>query len=560
MSDAPQVMYRAYAHFNKRLFDGRLPRNMKIAIEDLDGVVALAGTAGNWLSTGVPIKLSSHFFRDGADSDMATMVHEMAHTSVGWAEWHSPKWQAEMRRIGFEADVNGYDSVIPGGPFDRACTEFLGFPIGESKGRKMTRITFLVDASESMYLWRGIIVAKAERLLAARPGSILVAFRARAEILESPSDLYRVCHGTSTCANLGPNCGNDLPAALLFVRRNMHCDRLILITDAAEGIHNALWGPILHEANALKQIGCRIETVWLPQPEAVAHAASDDQSMVSGCGGKKWCTRSYLARAPELLSRVAGNGGTLRQSRQSPEWIPDASVSDAVGGAVTAVLNDNAAVAHATQTQPGGSRDITIFNGNSEQLMGIDLVKGADDMFRTAIRVIAEKHQQAVTRYGKNSERYQREMQAVIKPALDGLAARAELADTKADLQLLTHAYDLIVQKVRDIGAIGDQIDDISSRQLSDRQRQFGHTHERSEQLFASGGHALSAAFNNDAPQVREIRGEWRDRDRYMQQHRQPSREISAAPASRQRISGTRGTAQVARQWGTVRLLTHQES
>jgi hypothetical protein len=591
--NVPQIMHRAFDHFNKRLFNGRLP-HMKLAIADLKGdAVAHAGMPSflGLSFLGTPITFDRSYFGGGVPCDMATLVHEMVHGSVhDYGESHGPKTRAEMLRVGLVCCEYGWHTVVMGGPFDRACIEFLGFspsaadyrtphlseivqgaanmghamPVSsvrtasgvqsfthsaapDQTGRS---ICIVVDLSESMYERLPTLGCHVQQAMDRSRKCTIIGFRKRAEILMGVDDLARICTGTGTCANPGPNSGNDVAAGLRLAA-SVNPDAVVLITDAAEDIFDKPWGQVLQAAGRLK----RVETVWLPQPSLVMHAEQATYSIPT-CGGGTLNPAEYLQKAEKLMRQLARGGGEFQTGAQNSYQNNAEYASNAIGAAIDAALGKGAS----TPTHAGGNdHEVAIFKKGDSLAMSGDLARGADDMFRTAIRVIAEKHQQAVARYGKNSERYQSEMQAVIKPALDGLSARAELADTKADLQLLTSAYDHIVQKVRDIGAIGDQIDDMSSRQLSGRQKRFDQTHERSEQLFASGGRALHSAFSDDVPQIREIKGEWRDRDRYVQQHRQPSREISASPAPRQRISGTCGAPQIARQWGTVPRLTHRE-
>jgi hypothetical protein len=114
----PPIMYSAYGHFNRVLFGGRL-KYQRMVVDDLgDGVIARAST---WMT---PMRFNSSNFEGGTRKDMAVMVHEMAHTSVGNGHGHDNTWIMEMDRIGFNADSGGYDYPRPGGAFDLAFQDF----------------------------------------------------------------------------------------------------------------------------------------------------------------------------------------------------------------------------------------------------------------------------------------------------------------------------------------------------------------------------------------------------------------------------------------------------
>jgi predicted SprT family Zn-dependent metalloprotease len=146
-----QEFERAFAHFNKALFDGRLPRCLITVQRKNRSLGYFSGD--RWASrTGEvtdEIALNpAHFAEQGDEEVLSTLVHEMCHL---WQHhfgrpsrggYHNKEWAYKMRDVGLIPSTTGHPGgaatgqqvshfIEKGGRFEIACAKILerGFKV-----------------------------------------------------------------------------------------------------------------------------------------------------------------------------------------------------------------------------------------------------------------------------------------------------------------------------------------------------------------------------------------------------------------------------------------------
>lgn len=137
----------AYTHFNKKLFNGQLPRCL-ITFQRHKGALGYfsGGRFANLDNTkDVTDEIAlnpNHFSERTPTKILSTLVHEMVHLwqhhfgSPSRTGYHNKEWAAKMESIGLKASRTGQIGdrstgqhmshyIIPHGPFQRACTSYL---------------------------------------------------------------------------------------------------------------------------------------------------------------------------------------------------------------------------------------------------------------------------------------------------------------------------------------------------------------------------------------------------------------------------------------------------
>lgn len=150
LTDPTRVTYlsfiEAYDYFNKRLFDGRLPRCL-ITMQRKQGAHGYFankrfGTRDAREITDEIALNPAHFKRRDTTQILSTLVHEMCHLeqhhfgSPSRSGYHNREWVELMRRVGLIASDTGKEGgkqtgqrvthyIDADGPFDRACRELI---------------------------------------------------------------------------------------------------------------------------------------------------------------------------------------------------------------------------------------------------------------------------------------------------------------------------------------------------------------------------------------------------------------------------------------------------
>jgi predicted SprT family Zn-dependent metalloprotease len=140
----PEIQH-AYAHFNARLFGGRLPPVLitlvaKRTAYGYFGPDRYEGRAGDVASE---LALNPEAMHSRSDREtLSTLVHEMAHAwqhahgTPSRSGYHNREWADAMERIGLMPSATGAPGgkrtgqsmthyIVDGGPFDVACAELL---------------------------------------------------------------------------------------------------------------------------------------------------------------------------------------------------------------------------------------------------------------------------------------------------------------------------------------------------------------------------------------------------------------------------------------------------
>jgi len=137
----------AYAFFNARLFEGRLPGCL-VTLQRRSGTYGYF--AGNRFGSADGQEITdeialnpSHFATRSSEAVLSTLVHEMVHLwqhhfgKPSRAAYHNRQWAEWMRAVGLIPSHTGAPGgretgqgvshyVEPGGAFTRACAELLG--------------------------------------------------------------------------------------------------------------------------------------------------------------------------------------------------------------------------------------------------------------------------------------------------------------------------------------------------------------------------------------------------------------------------------------------------
>lgn len=140
-------LYDAYRHFNKTLFENKLPFKVVISIErrtNIKGYFSSSRFEVNGENVNVSqITLNPSYFRNGEERKvLSTLVHEMCHLYIDMKGekccngYHSKKWSELMKEVGLlptsDGTKNGKKTgfrmthlIIKGGRFDSECAAFL---------------------------------------------------------------------------------------------------------------------------------------------------------------------------------------------------------------------------------------------------------------------------------------------------------------------------------------------------------------------------------------------------------------------------------------------------
>lgn len=137
----------AYGHFNRELFDGRLPPCL-ITMQRQKGAHGYF-SGERFASLDGPQEVSdeialnpAHFARRTTTQTLSTLVHEMVHSwqhhfgGPSRSGYHNGEWAAKMREVGLVPSATGAPGgketgqrvshyIEAGGRFERSCTTYL---------------------------------------------------------------------------------------------------------------------------------------------------------------------------------------------------------------------------------------------------------------------------------------------------------------------------------------------------------------------------------------------------------------------------------------------------
>jgi hypothetical protein len=305
MSNAPAIMYAAFNHFNRALFGGRL-----------SACPLEVGDTGSAQATCHPDKIvfSSREPLPGSVSNCLVLTHEMTHRDVGLHHQHDAVFRRRTGEHGLVFNEAGIERPVRGGKFYEACLEFMrehgldidGNPAPRSPApapqpAQNTGCTAVIlDCSDSMI---GDNEARRRRavqaVVDASPNVKIIAFRQRAEIISSLDEIPRIMAAQPAA--------NDLAAALRLAS-SLKPARAVVITDAGVDIYDIPWGA---QHRAAGQLGCPIDAVWLPEPDA--QWAIEGGYKLAKCRDGRPCgerdPHEYMRRAAEFMRQLACNGG-----------------------------------------------------------------------------------------------------------------------------------------------------------------------------------------------------------------------------------------------------------
>lgn len=135
-------LQKAYDHFNKALFRGRLPQCLitlqrKASCYGYFCPKRFVAREGELYAD--EIAMNPEFFVRSIEEVLSTLVHEMVHLwqahfgSPGRGRYHNGEWADQMEALGLQpTDGNGKrtgdhmsHTIIEGGPFAKACKELM---------------------------------------------------------------------------------------------------------------------------------------------------------------------------------------------------------------------------------------------------------------------------------------------------------------------------------------------------------------------------------------------------------------------------------------------------
>jgi hypothetical protein len=320
-------------------------------------------------------------------------------------------------------------------------------------------LAVIVDLSDSMY---SHLAALQQHVQAAVDGSTkctIIGFHKRAEILNSVSDISRICTGRRSCSESA----NDLAAGLRLAR-SVRPDAAIIITDAALDIYDLPWGPQHREADRLHSGGCkRIEAVWLPQNQAVW--AAEGGHKLQKCDGGEWCPVEYLNRAKDFMQQLPRGGGVLHEGNQPSNIHFTETVNAALSAAMLACAPNgqgedmsvhcptctcancssaggdytyDAATAPYDST-PIGGRDM--FGQNGRDYSGV-----VTDTLEEGAAALTAYRASAVKRAAEDAEAIQRNLHTAAQIGMDGVHTELERAALEHENHELRHGNALMGQ------------------------------------------------------------------------------------------------------------------
>ncbi|RVH60079.1 sprT domain-containing protein [Sinorhizobium meliloti] len=139
-------LQQAYEHFNKGLFEAKLP-NALITLQrrkNTYGYFAGARFRNDDGRQADEIALNPATFHERTSKDiLATLVHEMVHLwqhhegKPGRGRYHNREWADRMKLLGLQPTDNGDETgketgetvghlIVPAGPFDQAADKLIG--------------------------------------------------------------------------------------------------------------------------------------------------------------------------------------------------------------------------------------------------------------------------------------------------------------------------------------------------------------------------------------------------------------------------------------------------
>jgi predicted metal-dependent hydrolase len=97
---SPLALRRAYLHYNRKYFDGKLPRAAEIVWEALPATLLGYQKDDDKIAINDKLKRAWTLWR-------FTLLHEMCHLKLGHKISHGRRFQDEMRRLANEGAFDG---------------------------------------------------------------------------------------------------------------------------------------------------------------------------------------------------------------------------------------------------------------------------------------------------------------------------------------------------------------------------------------------------------------------------------------------------------------------